>query len=283
MADRSAPKVNMERPRHLPNFEAPPLTEVALSLQFEKISKFGFVDIGLLWQRFRDRFDCVEYHPPLAPTFETFGLRLSPLQPLQIDFATIPHLPRIWFLDKAGNEIIQFQSDRFVHNWRKREVENVYPRYEQIRARFAAELVEFEAFLTERGLGPLVPNQCELTYVNTITVPDGVTDPSSTVFKGWKPVPAKFLGRAEDLSFSARYLINNDKREPIGRIIAQSSHGMDAEGRPIIQLMLIGRGPPATPTPRAALEFMDVAREHIVCGFAELTTNQMHKIWKRRS
>lgn len=77
--------MKMKRPRHLPDFEAPPLTEVALSLQFQQIANFGFVDIGLLWARFRERFGRVEYHTPLAPNFETFGLRQGAIQPFQIN------------------------------------------------------------------------------------------------------------------------------------------------------------------------------------------------------
>lgn len=273
----------MERPRHLPDFEAPPLTEVAVSLQFQHIANFGFVDIGPLWEHFRDRFGRVEYHPPLAPNFETFGLPQGVMQPFQLNFGMIPPLPRSWFVNSAGNEVLQFQSDRFIHNWRKIEVNSFYPRYEHIRARFAVELGELAAFLAERGLGSLVPNQCELTYVNIIAVPDGEGDPTSKVFRHWRPTPGRRFGEAEDIAFTGRYLITDDRDQPIGRVIAQASPGLDAEGHRVIQLMLIGRGPPPSPTLEAAFDFFDIARDRIVCGFAELTTDEMHKIWKRRN
>jgi uncharacterized protein (TIGR04255 family) len=280
MVDRSD---KMDRPRHLPDFEAPPLTEVAVSLQFQQIANFGFVDIGPLWECFRDRFSRVEYHLPLAPTFETFGLPQGTRQPFLMNFGVLPPLPRCWFINAPGTEVLQFQTDRFVSNWRKVEVDNVYPRYEHIRARFAAELDTLNAFLTERGFGPLVPNQCEITYINVISVPDGVGERTSRVFKNWSPTADRHLGEAEDVAFTCRFRISDELGEPIGRLIAQTSPASDAEGRPVIQLMMIGRGRPPSPTLEAAFDFFDIARDRIVCGFAELTTDEMHKIWKLRS
>ena len=273
----------MARPAHLPDFDEPPLTEVALSLQFQDIPAFGFADIGLLWERFRERFPKTAYQPPLAPTFETFGLRQGLTAQLQINFAQTPTIPRTWFLDEAGNEIVQFQANRFVRNWRKIGGADGYPRYEQIRERFKADLAEFNTYLAERKLGPLVPNQCEITYVNEIVVPKGTADPTSAVFKGMKFSAGAELGKPEDVTFTARYVISNSDGEPIGRMIAQSSPGLDQAGKPSVQFMLIARGPPNEPTTDAALDFMDIARDRIVRGFAEMTTSRMHKIWQRRN
>lgn len=275
--------VSVQRPQHLPDFEAPPLTEVAVSVQFQQIANFGFVDIGPLWECFRDRFGRVEYHQPIAPTFETFGLPQGMMPPFQMNFGVFSQLPRCWFVNANNNEILQFQTDRFIHNWRKVEVDNIYPRYEHIRVNFAAELQVLQTFLTARGLGTLVPNQAEVTYINSITVPDGPGDQTSAVFNNWKPIHGRHLGDVEDVWFTCRFHIVDENGEPIGRVIAQASPGLDTEGHKVIQLMLTGRGRPASPTLAAALDFIDVARDRIVCGFAELTTDEMHKTWKRRS
>jgi uncharacterized protein (TIGR04255 family) len=273
----------MERPAHLPDFDAPPLTEVALSLQFQPIARLGFVDLGPLSDQFRPYFERVEYHPPLAPVFETFGLRQGIAQALQINFGVGGlTLPRLWLLDKAGNEVLQFQNDRLVHNWRKIEVGNIYPRYEQIRERFESEVQTLSSFLSQRELGALVPTQCEVTYVNTIGVV-GAGDPTHKVFKAWTVISDAHLGEPEDVAITARFVISNSAKEPIGRIIAQSSPGLNAAGQPVVQLTIIGRGPPAQPTLEAAFQFMDIARERVVCAFAELTTEEMHKLWKRRN
>ena len=271
--------MKVERPRHLPDFGAPPLTEVALSIQFQPIAGFGYVDIGLLWQRFRDRFPQVEYHPPLAPGFETFGLQLAASSAFQLNFG----LPRTWFIDPAGAEVVQIQSDRFVRNWRKAGADDNYPRFEHIRLRFAEEFKEFGDFLADRGLGAIVPNQCELTYVNSIPTSNGTGDDMPKVFKALASSSSAVLGSPEDFSFTARYVVTSGSGEPVGRIIAQASPALDANSRVIINFMLVGRGSPTSPDLTGALEFMDVARERIVCGFAELTTDEMHRVWKRRS
>jgi uncharacterized protein (TIGR04255 family) len=276
-------RAKMERPEHLPEFDAPPLTEVALSLQFQPIARFGFVDFGPLRERFRPAFERVEYHPPLPPVFETFGLRQGVAQGLQmINFGMGLTLPRLWLMDKTGNELLQFQVDRLVHNWRKIEVDNVYPRYEQIRVRFETEAQTLMSFLSERELGSLVPNQCEITYVNTIGA-DGAGDPTHKVLRAWTSISNSHLGEPEDIAISARFLICNDVGDPIGRVIAQSTPGLNAAGQPVVQLALVGRGPPAAPTLEAALQFMDIAHERVVWAFAELTTEVMHKYWKRRN
>ncbi len=38
----------------LPTFDAPPVAEVALSVQFEPLGSLRSVQLGLLWERFRD-------------------------------------------------------------------------------------------------------------------------------------------------------------------------------------------------------------------------------------
>jgi hypothetical protein len=45
---------DMSKP--LPEFDNPPVVEVALSVQFEALATLRTPQIGLLWQEFRDRF-----------------------------------------------------------------------------------------------------------------------------------------------------------------------------------------------------------------------------------
>src|ERR1700675_3835102 len=95
------------RPSDLPDFEDPPLTEVAVSLQFNQLPGFGYVHLGPLWDRFRSRFGRVQYHPPLLPVFETFGLNQPATQHLQVRIGNAPELPRMWFLADDDAELLQ--------------------------------------------------------------------------------------------------------------------------------------------------------------------------------
>ena len=71
-------------------------------------------------------------------------------------------------VSESKAEVSQIQADRFGYSWRKLGPEHEYPRYANIRDRFECELIAFETFLSEEGLAPLSPIQCEVTYVNVI-------------------------------------------------------------------------------------------------------------------
>lgn len=158
------------RPK-LPDFDDPPLIEVALAVQFEPLTALRPLHLGLIWKRFQGSFPRTEEHPPRDLTVERFGVPTPPKMEVRIE--TTPPVPRYWFLNEAGTELIQIQQDAFVHNWRKVGEGDEYPRYEYIRDRFRAELEMFNQFLIDEGLGDLLLNQCEVTYVNHILSGEG--------------------------------------------------------------------------------------------------------------
>jgi uncharacterized protein (TIGR04255 family) len=162
------------KPADLPDFKKPPVSEVVLSLQFASIPTFRSIHVGLLWQRFRREYPKVSEQAPLQATFETFGVvPANPAPFFQIEALLSPPVSRYWFEEQDGNELLQVQQDRIVHNWRKREADQDYPRYEAIRSRFASDVEKFTNFLATESLGELRPNQCEVTYINTIEIPGG--------------------------------------------------------------------------------------------------------------
>ena len=105
----------------LPDFERPPVIEVALSVQFKRLEALRSAHLGLLWAKFRpEGFPRTEDHAPLEPAFERFDPNLLRTQlGIEVRASDLPPLPRVWFLNEAGSELIQIQRDRFVHNWRK--------------------------------------------------------------------------------------------------------------------------------------------------------------------
>jgi uncharacterized protein (TIGR04255 family) len=252
---------------------------VAVSVQFAKLADFGIVHAGLLWEQFRSEFPIVEYRQPLLPVFETFGLD-QPLTPprIELQIAESMELPRLWFLDRENAELIQFQTDRFIHNWRKADTQRPYPRYEAIRERFLSELQALEAYLAQNALGKITPNQCEITYVNVFRVPNGVS-----ALRHLNQIDVPAVGDFEDAALMGRYRFHDDDGHPIGRVLFQASPGFDASGERVIQLNITGRGPPNSTTFPAVLEMLDRARAAVVRTFAAITTDEMHTIWKRRA
>ena len=67
------PMAQRSRPADLPNFNKPPVTEVALSVQFDTIAAFSNVYAGLLWAGCRSEYPVASEKPSLPPQFETFG------------------------------------------------------------------------------------------------------------------------------------------------------------------------------------------------------------------
>lgn len=267
----------------LPNFDRPPVIEVVLSLQFEGAA-LQVQHIGLLWQRFRDRFPQVQTKPPLDPVIE--DLRKQPSRALRFELAEMPLLPRTWFIAASGDELIQIQADRFIHNWRKTGEGDEYPRYEHIRKCFEDELSEFMGFIKEQGLGNVKPNQCEITYVNHIALgPHGLTHAdASKVFRLIRDMPTSFWDQPESLQFASRYVVQHPvTNEPFARLYVEMTPALSADKRePKFVMNLMARGAPAGESIVDVLEFFDLARSYIVCGFTAMTSTEMHNNWGKR-
>src|SRR6185312_5187389 len=96
------------------------------------------------------------------------------------------------------------------------------------------------------GIGPLVPNQCEITYVNPF--PTRSDRPWSEIFRTFAGLPSvKDLRAPEDGQFVLRYVIENGGGQPAGRLIALAQPAWKADGTKVMQFNLTARGAPATP------------------------------------
>ncbi len=271
------------RPDDLPDFEAPPLDEVALSVQFQPIQDLQTPQIGLLWDKYRDRFPITEQHQPLDPVEERFGPPVSPS--VKFELSKSPPSPRCWFLDKESTELIQVQQDRFVHNWRKANENAEYPRYEHVREQFEQELDTFRDFLRTENLGDLFPNQCEVTYTNAISTERNI----SHGLAGYVLAPVSldysddFLGEPENIRYATQYVFSDENGEPIGRLHVSFKPAFKvSDGSPIFVLNLAARGAPRGNETKDILDFFDIGREWIVRGFASITTPDMHEYWRRK-
>lgn len=274
----------MSRKRDLPNFANPPVIEVAISVQFERLTALHTAHFGLLWEEFRNRFPRTEEHPPTDRAIENLGAVLAPQISVQIE--TVMPVARVWFLNEAGTELVQVQQDCFVHNWRKITVPTeTYPRYERIRSTFQDELGIFLQFVEREGIGRVVPIQCEITYVNHIGVGSGWQHLGEVerVFAPWSGhYSDDFLKRPEQARIVMRHSIPGATGEPIGRLHTDLMPAMDLKTQqPMFVLTLTARGRPIGEGIEGALAMLDIGREWIVRGFASVTTRTMHDVWRR--
>jgi uncharacterized protein (TIGR04255 family) len=273
------------RPQDLPEFERPPINEVVLSIQFASLTGFRNIHVGILWQQFAQRYPSVEEYPPIPAAFETFGVPPPVAELPQFTFVT--HSPmRYWFITADGNELLQVQPDRLVHNWRQQKPDDEYPRYEPLRERFESEVLEVQKFLEQGKLGQIKVNQCEVTYINQIG-PETIEQPEEhldKIFTIWaNEYTGDYLDRFERAQFTASYLIRGPEGEPVGRLhaAAQPAVRRSTSAR-VLQFTLTARGKPKEESIDSALRWLDDGHVAVVRAFAALTRPEMHSRWGRR-
>ena len=138
-------------------YENSPINEIVCGIRFDSIEKLRSGHFGILWQKFRPDFPEIEDHNLIVRV---------PIEDLENP--NKPPLPRVWFVHRDENELIQVQRNRFLHNWRKRRPDDEYPGYRKVVGNFETYLSRFEEFLAEENLGKLVAKEYELTYIDLI-------------------------------------------------------------------------------------------------------------------
>ncbi len=274
---------NKDKP--LPSFKKPPLIEVVLSVQFEPLIKLQASQVGLLWSsKYRNKYPRTEQHPKINAVTERFGIPEQSNRELRIEFGDGTDTPRCWFVKEDESELIQIQQDCFLHNWRKRKKED-YPRYEPILKGFCSDLDEFYSFVDKEKLGSIVPNQCEINYINHIPVDDVWKDHSelNKITPRWQSnCSDDFLGEPENTQLKTQYIFNTPDGEPWGRLYINLQPAFrNIDKKAIYVLTMTVRGRPLTPDRDGIINFLNHGREMIVRGFASVTSKEMHVVWER--
>jgi uncharacterized protein (TIGR04255 family) len=266
----------------LPDFMQPPVDEVALSLQFSPIPGFGIAHFGLFWDRIRGNYPRFETKPPIANVTESVGSGTHLGQQIGISLVTTPQI-RCWYLEQGGSRLVQVQNDHFVHNWRKVTGTEAYPRYPALREHFAREWERFCDFLRDEKLERPKTNQCEVTYVNNIEYD-----------KGWKNYGEldKVIAAIATPKSKNRFLPNPERvgmqvtyrlEENAGRLhVSFSPVIRGRDGKEVLQMTLTARGAPRSSSDEDVFAWLDLGRKWVVRGFADFTTETMHKIWGRQ-
>lgn len=254
----------------LPSYKYPPVDEVVCGFRFERLRELKVPHIGLLWERFRNEYPTTQHAVPIA-TDKT----------LAVDEATGIPLPRVWFISKADNELIQVQLDRFYYNWRHRGDD--YPRYPSVIKKFGKAKSHLDVFAKELGLGAIKPLEFELTYINHIPAGQGweKIDDLPNVIKDfvWQKETHHFLPNPTNIAWQVRFELPENKGW-LNVKLNQATRKVD--GVPSLLLELTARGFGEEKTEKAMHDWFDLAHEWIVRGFTELTTEEIQKkFWKR--
>jgi uncharacterized protein (TIGR04255 family) len=261
---------SVNSPESLPSYKQPPVDEVVCGFTFEPLRHLKIPHIGLLWEKFRDEYPNVQHAVPIAT-----GTSLLP------DEATGIPLPRIWFISRADNELIQLQSDRFYYNWRHRGDE--YPRYASVIEKFERAKSNLETFTGELLLGTIKPMECELTYINHIPKGRGweTIDDLPKVMRDftWQQGKHQFLPNPTNVAWQVRFELP-EAQGWLNVKLNQATRKVD--GVPSLILELSARGLGDEKTAKAMRNWFDMAHKWIVRGFTDLTEKHIQEtIWKR--
>lgn len=266
------------RPADLPDFGKPPVNEVVLGVQFSTPAGYSQIKAGQVWDLFRTDYPHVEEYMPLAPVFETFGPQI-PFAGNQLSFVDGVLHDRYWFLNARRDELIQFQQDRLLHNWRQvQDLSSEYPRFDCMIERFKNELAKLEGYLATLEPQKLQISQCEVSYINHIAV-----GPTETLkLSDWLNFVNFNERHPQSLNLTFRETINDSDGKPSARLICELGEVMKPDGHRAVALSLTVRGAPKSPTTGSAVTFLTEGRASIVRRFTELTTPEAHQAWERK-
>jgi len=256
----------------LPSYRKPPVNEVVCGLQFQPIDKLHIPYIGLLWNKFRRDYPRIETAQPIA----------MHKGEIIADRATGLPLPRIWFINSADDQLIQFQFDRFYFNWRRRG-ERDYPRYSYVIESFEQALNTFQNFLNEFALGELKIVEFNLAYINHIPQGQGwnIISETNNIFLDfiWKQGPRRFLPNPSNIAWEAEFPMPEDK----GNLRAVLKKGVRTSNKtPVLILELRTNGPSKSNSRAELRKWFDSAHEMIVLGFTDMTNPDIQKsLWER--
>ncbi len=234
--------------------------------------------LGLFWNSIRSEFPTCREVEPLVPVIESLDpAALEPSQEL-----SLPLMPRVWFISKDSNGIVQIQRDRLLQNWRKVRPTDEYPHYTQVKEDFKKHLAAFSSFLAQNQLGSVELEQQELTYINHIHRGAGWETMSDLpkVFPdfSWRP-GLRFLPEPEGIHWRTTFVLP----ERVGRLhVTIQNATQRSDGMPLFLVELTVRGIPKDKSVETMWQWFDLAREWIVRGFTDLTGQEMHSRWERQ-
>ncbi|HTU18968.1 MAG TPA: TIGR04255 family protein [Gemmataceae bacterium] len=268
----------------LPDYTNPPVVEVILGIQFDRLPGFQNAHLGAFWKTLdATEWPTVSDAPPLEPQFENFAESASWAKFAMHVKLTQDPSSRLQIKNKAGNRMIQAQNSRLLFNWLG-QAGGPYPRYRNVREGFVEILETFLAFVGREKLGEFRPNQWEVSYLNHI--PRGTvwnTRSDWGFFRPFGGVPT-IEGLLQGESFNGEWhFVIPDQR---GRLHVAWQHGRrsDPKKQEMIVLTLTARGPleQNKKDVSAVLAGLDLGHATIVHAFQTFMADEARQYWRSK-
>ena len=222
----------------------PPIVELVLGVQFSPLAGLASGHFGRFWGLLGDEWAEPGDAPPLEDQFELFDrpfLRRASGPRLRLEPMRLPG--RFLVSHRANDRLIQVQSTRFHLNWRKRPGVPPYPRYHQLITEFENAFDRFRDFAGTAGLGAIVPNQWEITYVDAF--PEGDLWRTAADWSAFLPGLFGVIEAGEGLTLeyrSAEWVFEIPPQRGRLHVSAQPGRSTDDQ-RPSLLLQMTARGP----------------------------------------
>ena len=267
------------RPPGLPDYQNPPIDEVAIGVQFPPLDNFHDAHAGLYWQKVRQNYPKVENQPRIEGPIESEDS--GPSKPISIQIPIGVSQNRTWLISDNDEYLIQVQNTRFVQNWRRRGT--TYPHFEDIWGLFYDHYQKFKELLDSEGLPSPLVQQVEVTYINWIT---GLS-PSRFLRSGSVTGISAYERQVEpeDQALNMRYRLDLHA-EIIERLYVQCQPAIRRQEPEI-------KGSQFALTYKAAKvggltdgevqSYAEAGRVIVVNAFTDLTTSEAHDIWGKLS
>lgn len=270
----------------LPEFEAPPIAETVFGVQFDPIPALSTVRICEFWSLIKGAWNDVAEVSPLGQTIEPVGaaVRWVP-RAVHLELADVPTI-RLRAFNAGRTRMLEVENGWLVYHWQRTSDDTKYERYSVVRAEFDKLRKEFSSFVTERGLGSVLPNLWELGYVNLIHKGDLWSRPSD-----WPKILPTLLSsvdpdRADELqTMNARWAIVLPKQNARLQVIVEHGIGGPSNDRESLVLKLVVRGvvddrsSPSAANSRVD-RGLDESHEAIVTRFRSLASTAARSHWK---
>jgi uncharacterized protein (TIGR04255 family) len=258
-----------------PDFGRPPVAEVVCGVQFSGTDGWCTPHFGSFWELIRAEYPEFEDQPPLDK------LRFERAAPPEPRLSLLPPLRRVFFVQPPGNFLIQLQQNRILHNWRKVNDSDEYPRFKEAYKRFVWSWEKLKHFAVLAALPDPQPEALELTYVNHITK-DGAKFPRDVwdFLEFYAQTPKAVIARESSVvAMHFGWPLPNE----MGILTFDLKHGLRPSDESEVLLIEFNARGKVKPDGVNMDNWFDTAHSAIVRTFDALTTDAAHKLWEKQS
>ena len=261
-----------------PIFTAPPVVETILGLQFVPLKGFGSPHYGWFLRDYLkdDGWAFASDERPLPTYFENFGSELLHYKPPQEAMGT--GSPRMKATMPKSGKTVQIQPDKLYYSCLRNG--NASIRYEQVQSEFTRLYEAYSKFSDESGIGPLVPNLWEVTYINRVS-----TGVLWSQVSEWHHVLPKLFPSVDPSVDGARFATFDgtwhfDLRDNAGRVhMRVAKVVMNQQPLPVLCITLTARGKLGEGIAAGWKSGLDLGHASCIQLFLENTSEKAHKEW----